>query len=182
MHFAGKLSPAQFWAHVAQMEDTIRAGFGAFPVYALAAWSGPRMLAEWGSENDVLTTAGLLFGDPDSSYAHVQTTRTDPFEVALTARFAAGGPPTSGEDVRNRRHALSEAPTTTRTIRVDDVPVEFTCWDTTGTWYAAAAHGPLGLVLDSKHLDPATFALTRLDDIEPYLAGRRAHLRLRRGE
>lgn len=169
MHFGGRLTPEQFWQHMSDLDAGIRAAFPSFPVYGLPAWPASRMLAEWGYSNDVLTTAGLLYGDPDSSYVHVRTTIGNTLDEALSAHATVLGDLPPGEP----------ASQWTTTVPVDGEPVEFTTWSAADRFIAAA---PTRVVLEWRGVDPATFALARIDDLEPYLEGRHAYIRRLRGE
>ncbi|WP_194918246.1 hypothetical protein [Catenulispora rubra] len=69
-------------------------------------------------------------------------------------------------------------------MSIEDEQREFRQWrDEDGTWLAAGHHGETGLIIEaSAGLDITQVRLVRVTDIEPYIAGRRAHLRRLRGE
>ena len=47
MHFAGELTPEQFWAVVDDVDEQIRRTFAERPVYAVRGWPGRTILSEW---------------------------------------------------------------------------------------------------------------------------------------
>lgn len=183
MHFAGRLTPEQFWARMSALEDQIRAQAHLLPLYGLAEWPGPRMVGDWGSVNGELTTVGLSHGEPDNGpRVQVMVDTRDPSDPVIERRMSAVD---HGLDRATVMAALDQAgspATGTVTITVDGNPEVFDHWVDGPTWYAARRHHEHALVIEARDVSPADVALVRVDDIEPYLAGRRALLRRRRGE
>lgn len=184
MHIAGQLSPEEFWARIATSEQQVRDSADILPIYGLAGWSGPLMIGDWGWENGQLVTVGLGHGDPSGHgpAVHVRTTVHDPRTAVASLRMAHLGAPHDEADFLRRRREAEAAPTERVDVRVDSVPVRFEVWNDGDRWWAAAQHADYGLVVEGLRTALDRLALVRVHDIEPYLAGRRAHLRALRGE
>jgi hypothetical protein len=186
MEFGGRLSPEEFWRHVAADEERIRAAAHLLPLYGLAGWDGPLMTGDWRWSGGELECAGLSHGAPNGASLQVVTTAGDPGPIAHTLRMTDElerlGPPRSGDDLDAMRERLAAAPARSVTAGLGGRTVEFTRWDGSLRWHAAAPFGEHGLVLEGRDLDPAALQLERVTDVEPYLAGRNAYLRRLRGE
>lgn len=85
-------------------------------------------------------------------------------------------------DLLHRRSEAHGAPTGHVHISVNSARVRFEVWDEDTLWWGAAQQTGYGLVVEAHDMATDRFALVRVQDIEPYLAGRRAHLRTLRGE
>jgi hypothetical protein len=183
VQFVGRLSPEEFWARYADMEERVRATAGILPCYGLTGWSGLRMIGDWTWENDRLVTVGLVHGapDPPGPLLHVHTTLRDPRSDVGALRMAAAGPPRA-EDDRFRRYELDADDGERITIAVDTATIRFTLWGAGDAWWAAGHDDQYGLVLEGRRIRVDEVRLERVYDLEPYLAGRRAYLRQRRGE
>jgi hypothetical protein len=184
MHYRGRLLPDAFWAHYAQTEERIRSTAAVLPCYGLVGWVGLTMIGDWEWENDVLVTVGLAHGAPDGDgpTLHVHTTTRDPAADVASLRMAAAGRPRDADDMRRRRRELDAAGGGPWTLAVNATPVAFTVWTEADRWWAAGHYDGFGLVLEGRRLPVSEVALARVDDIEPYLVGRRAHVRALRGE
>ncbi|MEY9864068.1 hypothetical protein ABH935_009722 [Catenulispora sp. GAS73] len=186
MKITGKLSPQEFWARMDEGDARVRAESGALPLFGVADWTGPRMTGDWGWVNDRLTSAGLAHGDRQGTgaFIHVKTTTDDPTEAALGHRMGAHLPLTDPEQFPTLRNRLRTDPGTPTTVTIDDEPHDFHQWSAPdGTWLAAGHHGETALIIEaSAAVDITQLRLIRVTDIEPYIAGRRAHLRRLRGE
>jgi hypothetical protein len=180
----GHLSPEAFWARYAEMEERIRSTATVLPCYGLVGWTGPRMVGDWEWENGDLVSVGLAHGDPDGDEPalHVHTTTRNAAADVASLRMADAGPPRDADDLRRRRRELRSAGGELSTLSVDGTSVAFTVWTEQERWWAAGRYGGVGLVLESRWLPVGEVELARVDDLEPYLAGRRAHLRALRGE
>ena len=184
MQYAGRLSPEAFWAHYEHMEERIRATATVLPTYAPSGWMGLRMIGDWEWENDRLVTVGLAHGAPNGAgpTLHVHTTVRDPVADVVSLPMAAAGPPQDKDDVLRRHGEFHAAAGEPATITVDAAPVSFTVWGEVDQWWAAGHHDGLGLMLEGQRIPVGDIELVRVHDLKPYLAGRRAYLRARRGE
>ena len=184
MQYAGRLSPAEFWARYAEMEERIRATASALPCYAPVGWVGLRMFGDWQWENGQPVTIGLAHGarDGDGPTLHVHTTVRDPAVDAASLRTAEAGPARDKADMLRRVNELGTAAAEPATIPVDGAPVTFTVWRKADRWWAVGHYGGFGLVLEGERISVDHVDLVRVLDLDPYFAGRRAHLRARRGE
>lgn len=183
MRFAGQLTPEQFWARMSAMEDELRAQAHQLPWYGLAQWQGPRMVAEWGSADGELTSIGLSYGELDSGpRVQVMVDNRPPGDLVIERRMSAVGHELDRPAVLAALDAAGSPATGTVTISVDGNPEVFDHWVDGSTWYAARQHHEHALVIEARDVSPDDVALVRVDDIEPYLAGRRAELRRLRGE
>jgi len=184
VRYAGRLSPEEFWARIAEMEQRVRDTATILPCYGLANWSGLLMVGDWAWENDQLVTVGLGHGDPagDGPAVHVRTTVHDARREAASLRMTAERRPHDKDDFLRRRHEVDAVPAVEMDIPVDSTPVRFQVWRGADRWWAAADHAAHGLVIESYRMPTDGIKLVRVHDIEPYLAGRRAHLRALRGE
>jgi hypothetical protein len=186
MRFAGKLSPEDFWRHLAAGDERVRAAAHLLPLYGIAGWDGPLMTGGWQWSDGELESAGLSHGTPNESSLQVVTTSGDPARIAHTLRMTGErerfGPPGSDADLGAMRDRLAATPDRSMTVSVAGQTVDFTRWDGTLRWHAAAAFGEHGLVLEGRNLDPPALRLERVTDVEPYLAGRSAYIRRLRGE
>jgi len=183
MHLAGRLTPEELWAHMTQLEEQVRALAQLLPLYGVADWTGLRLLGDRGWHNDALTEVGLAHGDRNSTgpVAGVQVTMRDGESAVRNLRIAEHD--WSGEvQLRALEHRLAATPTTSVDITIDGQPERFTRWNDDARWYAAARRDDHSVVIEARDITTAHIGLVRVRDIEPYLAGRRAHLRALRGE
>lgn len=166
------------------MEQHIRSTAAVLPCYGLLGWSGLRMIGDWESENNRLVTAGLAHGAPDGPGPMLQvlTTARDPHADVASLRMAASGQPTGEHDFLRRQGKFDAEGGESVTIKVDSVDVDFTVWRDEDCWWAAGQHHERGLVLEGCCVEVDDVALERVYNLEPYIAGRRAHLRELRGE
>lgn len=184
MRTAGRLTAEEFWAHMAQLDDQMRASAQVMPLYGVADWTELIMTGEWSWEDGRLATVGLVHGDPlgRGPYIHVRTTTRDPAVVVSNHRAAAHDHLRDRDDFLELRQRLAATPTTGVEIAVDGWLEHFNRWDDDAIWYATARHGGYGVVIEARDLTPNLINLVRVEDIEPYLAGRRAYVRALRGE
>ena len=187
MRITGRLTPEQFWARMTAMEDDVRAQAHLLPLYGLTDWPGERILGEWGHMDGRLTTAGLLHGEFDNgdgaegTRVQVMVDTRAPREVVQNLRLT-GASPFDKEAALAARQQAGSPPTGTVTIPVNGDSEVFDHWVDGSTWYAARQHHGHALVIEARNVRPDELALVTVDDIEPYLAGRRAWLRHKRGE
>lgn len=184
MRKAGQLSPEEFWARMAQLDDQMRASAHVMPLYGVPDRTELIMTGGWLWQNDRLTTVGLVHGEQFGSgpYVHVRTTIDDPASVVSNLRMAAHARPRDNDQFPELRERLAATPTTAVEIAVDGRLEPFNRCDDSAFWYAAARHDGYGVVIEVRDLAPDQINLVRVEDIEPYLAGRRAYVRALRGE
>lgn len=184
MERTGRLLPEAFWERNAQMEVRIRATATLLPCYGLTGWSGLGMVGDWEWENDHLVTVGLAHGAPDGTdpMLHVHTTVRDPSADVASLRMAAAGPPRDETDTLRRRQAFDAGDDESAMIEVGAAGVRFAVWRDGDRWWAAGHHGEHGLVLEARRIPTSDVGLERVYDLDPYIDGRRAYLRNRRGE
>lgn len=141
------------------------------------------MIGDWEWENGRLVTVGLAHGVPDGPdpMLHVHTTVRDPGGDVVSLRIAGGGTPLDKDDILRRRREFAAGGESV-VIEVGTAPVRFTVWRDGDRWGAAGHHDQRGLVLEARRISVSDVGLERINDLEPHLAGRCAHLRERRGE
>jgi hypothetical protein len=184
MQVARWLSPEEFWARIAASEQRMRESAAILPIYGVAGWSGSLMVGDWDWKNGQLVTVGLAHGHPsgDGPSVQVQTTVLHPRTAVASLRMAHLAAPHDKDDFQRRRREADAAATGHVDIAVDSVPVPFGVWNDGDPWWAAAQQADYGLILEARHMAMDQLALIRVHDIEPYLAGRRAHLRVPRAD
>ncbi|WP_172979826.1 hypothetical protein [Agromyces agglutinans] len=188
MHFAGKLTPDEFWATVDQTEAEVRRGFGLRPAYTVSGWAGRTMLAEWafgerGIRSVVCVADDWKGADPTGADAvpRVEVLVDDVEPRQLVAhrqgleRLAAGdGPPWPVEP--------PEAPDAVIDLPVDGVAEPFELWIGDARAWAAGRIGTAGVLVVAVGYPMVDVSLERLRDIDPLLAERRRWIRAVRGE
>jgi hypothetical protein len=165
VNFAGRLGPEQFWAHIDELADQIRAVAHLMPLYGVTGWTGQVMTGDWQWHDDQLELAELAHGDPvgDGVRVAVATSTEAPF---------LDGPP---------GHEHPDAPTGPARITVDGQPVDVTCRRDDQAWSATGRLADHHLRIQARGVTPDQLSLTRVTDIEPYLTGYRSYLRALRG-
>lgn len=185
VYFAGRLTPEEFWQRITDSERQIRESAAILPLYGTAdRLPQPAMLGNWEWQNGHLMKAGVSYGDPlgEGPLLHVQsTTRPTAEEVAL-ARMASFGPSQDRENDVNRWRSAQDRTSETLDMSIDGSTVRFDLWRDGDQWWAAGEHAGHGVMIEARRLPPQPLALIRIDDLEPYLTGRRSYLRARRGE
>lgn len=183
MHAGDPFPPDEFWAHQRDIENHVRAASAAMAIYGLRWWDGPVMLGPWEWENDAVVMAGLRHGDPERDgepCVDVYVTDADPSRKVVKLMMSAMGLTAFSPNYKERRAALhAAAPTPTR-VTVDDASVTFDAFGGDSRWWASGTVGSTGIVAEGRNCAPTELALTRVDDIEPYLAGLRRHLTIAR--
>lgn len=191
MRLTGKLGPQEFWARIDEGEARIRAAAGVLPLFGVDGPVEARMTGDWEWEGDRLVSAGLAYGGLQGrgAYVDVLTTSLDPAEVALGRRMTGQLLALYDDGVPAVRDRLAADAGARVVVDVEAVPCEFRLWRDgdgnldRGRWWAAGRHGDVGLVIEaSGDVDATQIRLVRVTDVEPYIAGRRAALRLVRGE
>jgi hypothetical protein len=184
MRKAGRLTAEQFWARMAQLDDQMRASAHVLPLYGVADWTELVMTGDWLWQDGRLTTVGLAHGDRLGSgpFVHVRTTTDDPTSVVSDLRMRGHPRPRDKDQFLELRQRLMATPTTGIEIAVDGRHEHFNRWDDDVFWYAAARSGGYGIVVEARDVTPGQINLIGVEDIEPYLAERRAYLRALRGE
>ena len=183
MRIVGHLTPDEFWRRVESGEEQVRAGASSIPTYGLSGWGGPIMIGDWEWENKELILAGLAHGTPDAdSCVEVVTTVHDPRRQAVRSMERAIGLTPIDADYERRHRAIQDVTGGEVQIRVDGRATTFTTWGGRERWWAAGTVDGLGVVLETRRYPLEQVDLVRIDDVEPYLAGRREYIRLCRGE
>jgi len=179
------LSPEEFWARDAELEQQIRATSAVLPCFGVVGWSGLQMIGDWQWENDRLVTVGLAHGAPEgtSPRLHVMTTVRDPRDVVVSLRPVSGAATRDESGAARQRRELETDPDDSVTIDVDGAGVHLDLWHTgdQGLWWAAGDHEGHGLVLEAGLVPVDNVSLHLVHDLEPYLDGRRTYLRELRG-
>jgi hypothetical protein len=141
------------------------------------------MVGDWQWLDGELVSVGLAHGAPDGDapYLSAITTMRDPTQDAASLRVLRSGRPWDTDDVV-RRLDDPDAGGEPASIAVDAEPVGLVVWRDGDRWWAAGHHRGYGVVLDARSIRVGEVALTRVDDIEPYITGDRVWLRERRGE
>ena len=186
MRITGKLSPQEFWEHIDAGEARVRAESGTLPLFGVDGWTGPRTTGDWEWVNDRLTSAGLAYGDRQGTgpFIQVKTTTDDPTDAVVSHRMGTRMPTIDPQEFPTLLTGLRADPGTPAFVTIDAERCELRQWrDDDGTWLAAGRHGEAALIIEaSPDVDITQLRLVRVTDIEPYIAGRRAHLRRMRGE
>lgn len=112
----------------------------------------------------------------------VITTARDPQVDVASLRMAASGQPIGEDDFLRGPGRFDAEGGESLKIKVDSVDVDVTVWRDGDRWWTAGQHHERGLVLQGCCFEVDDLALERVYDLEPYVAGRRAHLRALRGE
>lgn len=181
MDEVGWLNPEQFWAHMGDLDEQMRAAAHLMPLYGVAGWTGPVMTGDWEWYNDELAVAELAHGDPlgDGPFIAVATT---------TGETGHDGPPGRRDPLGLRPEGeilaagAEHTDAGTTQISVDGQPVGVAWRRDDQAWYATGGLGGHRLRIETRHTTPDQVDLVRIVDIEPYLAGRRSFLRAARGE
>nr|MDT0660254.1 hypothetical protein [Micromonospora sp. DSM 115978] len=188
MTIRGKLGRAAFAALTDRQSATIRGSATDLPLFGPTGWSGPELLGDWSWEDDTLTRAGLIFGDPFGDagpWIEVVTTRAsaEAHLVSLRSAVAFESEPPRDEETYRRitTEAASPARKTVR-IAVDDVTRLVRIWPDErlgqgkGVGWFGVVDGQPGLALTCSGMEPGTIRLHRVRDIEPFVAGSRAYV------
>jgi hypothetical protein len=182
MHIAGMLSPGEFWARQSEMDDRVRALFLRRPCFGLVGWSGSRMIDEWSFGSGSLRS--LRFDLADATQVVVATSDSGEEGPAqhLLLNLPTGGTGHPDDEDRLNAHFdnARRPPSGSITIPVAGVPVDFDTWTSERFTVAGATIGDLSVAL--RWNGPLSPGLELVQDVEPYLDGRRNHIRsLRRG-
>ena len=112
----------------------------------------------------------------------VRTTVDDPRREVSFLRLAREGQPHDKEGFSRRQREIDSEAGEQLGVLVEGASVAFSVWRGQAGWYAAGNHDDLGLVLEGRDVSFEQVQLVRVDDLEPYLSGSRAHLLEHRGE
>ena len=188
MHYAGELTPDQFWAVVDDGDDRIRRTFAERPVWAVRGWRGRTILSEWtyGSGGGIRALVflpaewdGANFDDPDVSPRVVVLTDVEEPRRIVAGRFAME------EFARTHEPPVmfDEAPTPDAVIEliVDGTAEPFELWAGGDAVRVAGSVGGVGVVIEASGHPIEEVELARLHEIEDVLAERRRWIRSQRG-
>ncbi|MEV8514736.1 hypothetical protein [Dactylosporangium sp. NPDC051484] len=184
MRFGGRLNRIEFTALIDQQANRIRASASALPLYGPAGWNGPCRIGAWGWEDERLAHAGLLFGDPAGGpWVEMITTAGPPMPLLIDLRLAAMGETPGVRRAAGLALRAASTPAPRRVeIPVDGVPRPLSHWpdeplgEADGRGWLAILDEVPGLLLRAAGPALAELILARVGDIEPHLAGTRAHL------
>ncbi|ATL68836.1 hypothetical protein CRH09_24240 [Nocardia terpenica] len=178
------MPPGDFWARYDEAEGRIRSEAAAVALFQVADWGGPVMVGEWEYHDGQLAVVGLLHGNPDSDgpVVQVRTTTNDTMSDLIGLRMRLLGPAGDEDRPWQTLSAMTADPGIPATIPIDSKEVDFSIWQWTDRWWATATYAGHGIVIEAERIDIDALALARIEDIEPYLTGRREWLRQRRGE
>lgn len=182
MRPSGTLTPDEFWSAVRADDERIRRSSGDLALFAPARWTSSVALGEWAFE------AGpreLVHGLPGNQAPFISVVTTPGRGRGIArARWIThhGSPPHNTAEHLERIRAFDALKPRRRRVFVGDSRVEFDVWEHDTRWWAAVEASRYGIALEASDLDPATLSLVRVDDVEPYLAGRTAWVQRQRAE
>lgn len=172
----------EFWSAVQADDERVRRSRSDLALFAPARWTTSVALGEWAFE------AGpreLVHGLPDDQEPFISVVTTPGRGLdTVRARWINhhGSPAHNKAEHLERVRAFETHETRRGRVLVEDSWVEFDVWGDDTRWWAAVETPRYGIALEAANLDPAALALVRVDDVEPYLAGRTAWIRRQRGE
>ena len=156
------------------------------PLYGIPDWSGIRLAGQWGWENETLSYAGLIFGDPAGTKPWIEVTTTNIAAEELRVSVSSGvafetESPRDEETYRRLVDAASSAPPEIMSIDLNGVHKPFRYWPDEpfgrerGRGWRAVLDGTPGLLIQASGMSAADVRLIRIVDIEPHLAGSREY-------
>jgi len=188
MHFAGELTPDEFWAVMDHADDEVRRTFAERPVYAIRAWPGRAMVSEWSFGSGARSITFLPADGNDATFPDLEVLPrvdvlvdlTEPRRMvaermAFEAFERTGQPPPL---------PVADAPTPDAVIEVDvdGVAEPFELWSTGQRERAAGRVAGVTVVIEASGRPIEELSLSRVRDIEGLLAERRRWIREQRGE
>ena len=188
MHYAGELTPEQFWAVVDDVDDQIRRTFAERPVFTVRGWRGRTILSEWasGDGGGIRSLAflpadwdGANFDDPDIRPRVGVLTDVEEPRRMLAGRLAIE------EFVLTHEPPglFDESPTPDAVVElmVDGAAEPFELWSGGDVVRAAGRVGGVSVVIEAVGHPIEEVELERLHDIDDVLAERRRWIRSQRG-
>lgn len=173
MEWAGRLTPEEFWAVVADGEQQVRESAARLPVYGLVAGPTPAMVGEWGFEGGARV---IVYGEPaEWREDAVIPGLEEPHAIVRTGDDT----PRSGAAVLLRDAGIldpaadSAPPDDILEVVVEATPVLFELWRAPGRWWAAGRYHEDVIAFAGVGVRPEECRLVRVADVEPLLAERR---------
>ncbi|WOH18190.1 hypothetical protein IRJ34_17820 [Paenarthrobacter sp. GOM3] len=185
MEFSGYVPPDEFWAMNDRLDQEVRNGAEALPLFRITGWEGPAMLGGWQLDN---SEGSVSHGDPSpgsqAQYIEVVTTTQDPYAAARNRWVVTAGIPHSRDELQASQAAFAALDPEAQEIAVDGIPTNFSVWRGYASWLAAGTVAGYGIVIDAQRRppEPEAVSLTRVPDVEPLLQARRAAIKALRGE
>ena len=187
MHYAGELTPEQFWAVVDEVDEQIRRTFAERPVYAVRGWRGRTILLEWsygagtGIRALVFLSAegdGVNSDDDATPRVSVLTDIAEPRRVvaervAMEAFTSTHEPPLPDDG--------APTPDSVVELMVDGAAEPFELWSGGAVVRAAGRVGGVSVVIEAVGHPIDEIELERLPRIDDVLAERRRWIRAQRG-
>jgi hypothetical protein len=178
------LSPDEFWARMRAHDDELRGMFATRPTYALANWSGQRMIDEWSFGDS--TFRSVRFDDEDDGQFVVATAdeRDDEPARHLLLNLPTTDPERMTDEAKSLAHfERSQRPADASVLFVvSGAAVAFDAWIGDGYTVAGAFADGVAIAVRTTGTPRDGLALIRIDDIEPYIRGRNDRIRAMRAE
>ena len=189
MHFAGQLTPDEFWARMGGADDEVRRTFGERPIYAVHGWPGRGVLSEWSFGSYGSGIRSLAFLPPDwngvdlfdagaGPRVDVLVDVTEPRRMVAERMafevFERGGDLQWPADEPSTPDAIID-------VVVDGVAEPFELWSTVDRSWASGRVGGVTVLVETAAHPMADVALERVRDIEPFISERRRWITEQRG-
>jgi hypothetical protein len=181
MHVGRVIPPDEFWQRAAALDAQVRELVAVRPAFGLTEWSGSRMIAEWSLGDS--TFRSVQYDAADASGQVVVSTSDDTDESALK-HVLMNLPSDEPFEERMQRIRQFEVPPATAqtTVMVSGDPARFDIRVVREFTIADTAIGERQVVIHGRGITIQTLHLAEIDDIEPYLDGRRAMIKRARAE
>ena len=188
MHFAGELTPDEFWAVMDHGDGEVRRSFAERPAFEIRGWPGRAMVSEWsfgtGVRSITCLPADWAGANPEDfdirPRVNVLVDVTEPRRMvadrmAFEVLERTGRPP---------QLPLADAPTPDAVIDVDvdGIAEPFELWSSGDRERAAGRVAGVTVVIEAAGHPIEEVSLVRVRDVEGLLAERRRWIRELRGE
>jgi len=188
MHFAGELTPDEFWAVMDHGDEEVRRTFAERPAFEIRGWPGRAMVSEWSFGGGARSITFLPGDWNDETFpsldvlprVDVLVDATEPRRM-VAERMAFEAFERTGQ---RPRLPVPDAPTPDAVIEVsvDGVAEPFELWSTGHRARAAGRVAGVTVVIEATGHAIEEVSLVRVRDIEGLLAERRRWIRELRGE
>lgn len=174
--FEGRLPDEEFWPQVAPGDAELRSSFESTVTFGVNNWSGPVWVGEWELHNG---TRSLVYANAaDNALLVVYTVEDrDPRNFVMHLRWGQLA-------TMNQKYAefiegdvFHEVPDDVLVLDIDRVPVVFETWTDESDMWGAGVLGNHTIAFRCSHLIGGSPALTRVQDIDPYIEGRHNWIR-----
>jgi hypothetical protein len=188
MHFAGELTPDEFWAVMDHGDDEVRRTFAERPAFEVRGWPGRAMVSEWSFGSGIRSVTflpaewdGANLADRDiRPRVDVLVDVTEPRRM-VAERMAFEELDRTGQPPRLPT-ADPPTPDAVIDVSVDGVAEPFELWSSGERARAAGRVAGVTVVIEASGHPIEEVSLVRLHDIEELLAERRRWIRDLRGE